>query len=146
MEPKCKYDCKLFTFEFQAGLHDCALACLKMIARFFEKSLDVNSIQGKLLINSDGVSIYNLREVACDIGINSVAVRCNIKYLVDNINLPVIALIQDHHYVVIYHVSGGQVFIADPAIGCVVYSLKQFEELWCDFRNQDGVLIVFETM
>ena len=136
-----------FPFHRQLGEFDCGVSCLKMIIDHFGKKISFESLQNILPSNQEGVSLNEISDAACSIGLKTMGVKVNFTHLIEEIPTPCIAFWKQQHFVVIYHVNDDYVWIADPASrGIYVQSRETFMEGWiCDKNSQAGILLLFET-
>jgi ATP-binding cassette subfamily B protein len=135
-----------FPFYRQLGEFDCGVSCLKMIIDYFGKSVSFEFLRNILPIHHEGVSLKDISDVVCRIGLRTKGVKVNYACLAEDIPTPCIAFWKQQHFVVIYHVSDEYVWIADPALrGIYIQSKETFQEGWiCDSEHQAGVLLLFE--
>lgn len=136
-----------FPFHRQLGEFDCGVSCLKMIIDYFGKDIPFESLQNTLPIHQAGVSLKDISDVACNIGLKTMGVKVNFERLVEDIPTPCIAFWKQQHFVVIYHVNEEYIWIADPASrGIYVQSKETFLDGWiCDKQTDTGILLLFET-
>lgn len=119
-----------FPFERQPDAMDCGPVCLKMVARYYGRQLSLPSLREKSYITREGVSFLGLSEAAEAVGLRTIGVRVPFSKLKEDVPLPAIAHWRQRHFVVVYRIKGDRVYVADPAIGKVVYSREEFEKLW----------------
>ncbi len=126
-----------FPFYRQLDFSDCGPSCLRMIAKYHGKSYSANFLRKKSNITREGVSFSGLAEAAESIGYNTLAVRINWKTLANEVQLPCIVHWRERHFVVVYKINKGKVYVADPAHGLVNYSINDFLDGWLGENSED---------
>lgn len=135
-----------FPFYRQTGELDCGVTCLKMISKYFGKSISSKAIHDIVPICEDGVSLKALSDAAEYFGMKTMGVKVTYDRLTDDLPTPCIAFWKKQHFVVIYRVSEEYIYVADPATyGICMQSKEIFKDGWiCDEKDQTGVLLLFE--
>ncbi len=119
-----------FPFVKQPDAMDCGPSCLKMVAAFYGKNFSLESLRKKCYITREGVSFLGLSEAADAIGFKTIGVKIPFDMLRDNVPLPCIVHWRQKHFVVVYRIRKGKVWVADPAVGLVTYSEEEFIKNW----------------
>jgi ATP-binding cassette, subfamily B, bacterial len=119
-----------FPFVKQPDAMDCGPACLKMIAGFYKINYSLELLRKKCYITREGVSFLGLSEAADILGFRTLGVKISFKMMNENVPFPCIVHWKQKHFIVVYKMKGGNVWIADPAIGLVKYSNKEFIRNW----------------
>lgn len=119
-----------FPFERQLDAMDCGPVCLKMIARHHGRRLSLQLLREKSYITREGVSFLGISEAAEAIGFRTIGVRVPFGKLKEDVPLPAIVHWRQRHFIVVYRIKGDKIYVADPAIGKIVYSREEFEKLW----------------
>ncbi len=119
-----------FPFERQADALDCGPTCLQMVARYYGKQFSLPDLRDKSYITREGVSFLGISEAAESIGFRTLGVRIPFKKLAEETPLPCIVHWRQKHFVVVYKIKKGTVYVADPARGLVRYSMEEFEKNW----------------
>src|SRR4051812_22222973 len=91
-----------FPNERQLDLMDCGPACLKMIAKFYGKFYSLQYLRDKCGTTKEGVSFLDLSHGAEEIGLRTMALKCDLHSLIYRIPLPVIVHWNQSHFVVVY--------------------------------------------
>lgn len=117
----------------------CGLTCIKIIAKYYKKIIDVSTYYKSL--TSRGISLYDLCEVAEKIGFRAHAYSVSFNDLT-LINKPVIIHWQENHYVVLYKIQNAVFYISDPAKGLLKYSQKDFIKNWVGLENFGKVIVL----
>lgn len=142
---------KKFPLIRQFDKADCALACLRMLCKYyhFADCFDDNNYQ--YYISKDGVALDAVVEIARLQHFDVACGKISIEQLAEEALLPCILFWDKNHFVVLYDIKtqrGKKVFkIADPDKGKMKYSLQEFKKHWCkndDENNKIGIAILLE--
>lgn len=134
-----------FPIEYQNELQDCAPACLKMIADYYGKSSSALApLYEHCHLSDMGATILDIRKAAGNLGFHTLAVQCTMDDLLNEIPLPAIAFWKSCHFIVVYASNEEYIFIADPAIGPIIYTYEEFKYGWYSKDKNSGALVVFE--
>lgn len=133
-----------FPHYFQLEKADCGAACLKMITKYYGKSIKHNTLRELCETHIDGISISNIIKAGEYIGFRSVSFEVTFEQLIKKAILPCIARVENNHYVVIYKINRTHIYISDPAKGKVKYSLNTFKGLFISKEDERGIVIFFE--
>ncbi|NQX84957.1 MAG: peptidase domain-containing ABC transporter [Flavobacteriaceae bacterium] len=121
---------QVFPFYKQIDQVDCGPACLKMIAKFYGKRIELNDLNNETNLTKQGVSLKDILDASESMGFNSKVIKCSLDSLLRDVTLPCIVPWRETHFVVVYKVSKRKVYIADPAHGLLKYSKKEFIFGW----------------
>lgn len=125
----------------QQNSFTCGLTCLKIIAKYYKKIIDITPYYKDL--TSKGYSVYDLCRTAENIGFRSAAYSFSVNDL-KSLDKPVIIHWNKNHYAVLYKVKKNRFFLSDPAKGLSVYNLNEFRSRWAD-ENDQGKIIALEV-
>lgn len=124
---------KKFQFYRQLDAMDCGPSCLRMVARWYDKTYSLQYLRDHSFITNSGVSMLGISDAAESIGFRSGGFRMTFDELLE-VSLPMIAHWNSNHFVVVYKIKKSskdfKVYVADPAEGLLVYSKKDFEKFW----------------
>jgi ATP-binding cassette subfamily B protein len=138
---------KTFPNYLQLDTKDCGPTCLKIIARYYKKKIDIQLLRELCETTRIGSTLLNVSEAAEKIGLRSLGVRLSIDSL-DQIDLPCILHWNKSHYVVLYRVKKGVFYISDPAHGLISYSKEEFTKFWIGNNASDytdeGIALLLE--
>ncbi len=126
---------------------DCGPSSLRMIAKHYGRSYTLQTLRDKCYITREGVSLMGISDAAESIGLHTMGVRINWETLTKEAPLPCIAHWKQNHFVVVYKIKKNKVFVADPAIGHIEYSQKEFLESWLSTRTEGenkGICLLVE--
>ncbi len=131
---------KRFPIYLQADSMDCGPACLRMIAKHYGKHYQLETLREKSFITREGVSMLGISDAAESIGFRTSGVILSLTQLANEAPLPCIIHWNQNHFVVLYEVrrKGSKLFfyIADPAIGSIIYDETEFIKHWCNTKNK----------
>jgi ATP-binding cassette subfamily B protein len=124
-----------FPFYKQLDAMDFGPSCLRMISEFHGKSYSLQYLRERSFITREGVSLLGISAAAESIGLKSMGVHINYDQLSKEAPLPCIVQWKQNHFVVVYKIKKNRVFVADPAIGKVCYTKKEFLSNWTSTRK-----------
>lgn len=119
-----------FPFFRQSDAMDCGPNCLRMIAAYYGKSFALGHLRNLCVISRQGVTFAGLQDAAVHLGFKALPAELTFPVLRDKVTLPCMLHWEMHHYVVVYRITKEKVYVADPAIGKVMYSAKEFQQKW----------------
>lgn len=146
---------KKFPTYIQADSKDCGPTCLKIIAKYYGKVINIQSLRNLSETNREGSNLLFLSDAAEKIGFKTIGVKINLLKL-EEIPLPCVLHWNKNHYVVLYDVpnskkrlKGGKNYkISDPAIGLIDYSEEEFLKFWignnADETTVEGIALLVE--
>lgn len=139
---------KKFTNYIQTDLKDCGPTCLKIIAKHYGKTINIQELRNFSETTRTGSNLLFLSEAAEKIGFRTLGVKLNAER-VKEASLPCILFWNKNHYVVLYKVKNGKYFISDPAFGLLEYNEKAFLKFWignnADELTQEGIALLMEA-
>ena len=119
-----------FPYFRQPDAMDCGPTCLKMIAKFYGKSISLDFLREQSHISREGVSLLGISDAAESIGMRSLGTKVTFEQLVKDVPMPCVVHWDQIHFVVLYKVKKGVLYVADPAFGLVKYSAEDFKKHW----------------
>lgn len=142
---------KKFPFYKQPDSKDCGPTCLKIIAKYYKKTLSLQFIRDLSETQRHGSSLLNLSNAAETIGFRSLGVKITLSELWEA-PLPCILHWNKNHYVVLYRVKkkGNKrtYFVSDPAHGLLSYTEEGFLQRWigadATLETKEGVCLLLE--
>lgn len=143
-----------FLFYKQPDTMDCGPTCLRMIARYYGRSISLQTLRDKTQIGKEGVNLFGIAEAAETLGFRTKSYKLSFHSLVRDANLPAILHWDQNHFVVLYKTSSGSLFrreqilhIADPAKGLIKYKEGEFNDHWVSNKAQEqeeGIALILE--
>lgn len=132
-----------FPFFKQLDAMDCGPASLKIISKYYGKDFSMKYLRDKCNITREGVSLKDLSRVSEEIGLRNLPLKMTFEDLIEKITLPCIVHWNYSHFVVLYKLKNAKVYISDPQIGLVKYSIDEFQYGWKK-NNNNGIVLVLE--
>lgn len=133
-----------FPVEYQMDSHDCGPASLKIIAKHFGKYYSLQYLRDRCGITKEGVSLHDISVGAENIGLRTLAVKCDVNEIVNSVPFPAIIFWNNNHFVVVFHADKKHIYVSDPARGRVKYSHETFKQGWYQRGENQGVLLAVE--
>ena len=144
----------IFPFYKQPDSMDCGPICLRMIAKYYGKSISLQSLRDKTQIGKEGVNLLGISDAAEAIGFRTQALKLTYKILLEDAKLPVILHWKQNHFVVLYKAKSSyfiqrddKLFVADPAQGLITFTTDEFKQGWIsDKKNgqEEGIALLLE--
>ena len=100
----------------QAAASECGLACLAMIASYYGRQSDLNTLRREYPVSLKGATLAMVMETAGKLGLAGRPLRLEIEHL-RNLRVPAILHWDMNHFVVLRQVSRSGLMIHDPALG-----------------------------
>ncbi len=121
----------MFTFPNyrQSENKDCGPTCLKIIFKYYGKSVPIGKLRSVSETTRIGSSLLNVSKAAELFGFRTFGAKVDIETLEES-PLPCILHWGENHYVVLYKIKRGKFYISDPAFGLVKYSRDEFLQKW----------------
>ncbi len=138
-----------FIFFKQLESADCGATCLKMIAQFYNRKIDIRYLREIAYTNKNGVTLSSLINAADTIGFETLPTQITFDQLCNDVPLPAILHWKNSHYVVAYKSEKKNnkqfIHIADPAYGKLKLQQKETESLWNVDHEKKGITLLFEA-
>ena len=138
---------KKFPFYKQPDAMDCGPTCLRIVAKFYGKSISLPKLRSLSETTREGSSLKNLADAAEKIGFKTIGVKIDFEKL-QEAPLPVIVHWKQNHFVVVHKIKKGKVFISDPGHGLLEYSLPEFIANWIGLTanetTEEGIVLLLE--
>ena len=125
----------------QLDAMDCGPTCLRMVAKYYGRSISLDYLRTKSQYGKQGVSMLGLADAAESIGLKSIGAKLTIEQLINDAPLPAIIHWDQYHFVVLIPGSTKNKFIiADPARGLIKLSKEEFAKHWVSIPRPSGEL------
>lgn len=134
-----------FTFYKQYDAMDCGPACLRMVAKYYDKIYSLQYLRDKCYVSREGASLLGLREAAVSIGMLAKCVLASLDYLECEVKLPCIVHWDNNHFVVVYKIKDDNIYIADPAYGKAKCKKEVFLSHWAATADEGYALLLEPT-
>jgi ATP-binding cassette subfamily B protein len=119
-----------------------------MIAKYFGKSISLERLRNLCETTKLGSSLKGISDAAEIIGFRTLAVKIDLKSLIEEAPMPCICFWNEHHYVVLYKIRGEKFYVADPGRGKLIYSKSEFLNCWigthANEKTEEGIVLLLE--
>lgn len=133
---------KKFPTYRQLDQMDCGPTCAKIVTDHFGVHAPWDELRAKTDLQKGGSSFMGLSRALESYGIGSLAMITDLRELVGELPLPLIAHWQGEHFVVVHRVTRRKIHVSDPALGLVRYNHKEFRKEWAP--EGKGVVLLLE--
>jgi len=157
---------RTFPFYKQPDSKDCGPTCLKIIAKHYGKTLNIQTLRTLSETTREGSNLLNISDAAESIGFKTLGVKLSVEKL-HEAPLPCILHWNKNHYVVLASLNpskGGKLkklfgfknspfggwgaLISDPAFGLLEYNEEEFIKHWignnADATTEEGIALLVE--
>ncbi|MGX7667531.1 peptidase domain-containing ABC transporter [Flavobacterium pedocola] len=138
---------KKFPNYIQADHKDCGPTCLKIIAKHYGKTFNIQQLRDFSETTREGSNLLFLSDAAEKMGFRTLGVKLNLERL-DEAPLPCVLHWNKEHYVVLYAVKKDKYFVSDPGFGLLEYNKADFIKFWignnADATTQEGIALLLE--
>ena len=141
---------KSFPFYIQPDAKDCGPTCLRIISKYYGKSVPLQDIRTLSETTREGSGLLGLSNAAESLGFRSLGVKIDFVTLVEEAPMPCIVHWNKNHYVVVYKIDKSQqVYVSDPSYGLITYSKEEFIKHWigenAHEKTEEGIALMLET-
>lgn len=141
---------KKFPFYKQPDAKDCGPTCLRIVSKYYGKSISLQQIRNLSETTREGSSLLGLSDAAEDLGFRSLGVQVDFNTLAEEVPFPCIVHWNKNHFVVVYKIDkNNTVYISDPSYGLITYSREEFIKLWigenANENTEEGIVLILET-
>ncbi len=138
---------KNFPNYIQADFKDCGPTCIKIISKYYGKSLNIQILRKYAETTREGSTLLMLSDAAEKIGFRTIGVKRSLSQI-EEFPMPCILHWNKNHYVVLYKIYNGIYYISDPGIGLISYNQKDFLKYWignnAEKFTEEGVALLLE--
>jgi len=129
-----------FSFYKQLNAMDCGPTCLRMVAQYYGRHFNTQTIKNISGYGKEGVNLLGIAAAAEHIGFRARGVQLTYKQLTQEALLPAILHWQQNHFVVLLPFSkwGRGIRLADPAKGIITITVDEFKKHWLSTTNELG--------
>jgi ATP-binding cassette subfamily B protein len=126
----------------QLNAMDCGPSCLRMVAKFYGKNYNIDSIRQVSGFGKEGVSLFGISEAAENIGFRTRGVQLTYEQVTKKASLPCILHWEQNHFVVLpptnsKWIGRNKIRIADPAKGLIHLTKAEFLAKWITSKNEN---------
>jgi ATP-binding cassette subfamily B protein len=148
----------IFPKYLQPDFKDCGPTCLRIISKFYGKTISLQQIRNLSETTREGSSLLGLSDAAEKLGFKSLGVQIDFKTLVEEVPLPCIVHWNKQHFVVVYKIEtlrkpqgnrDYKIYISDPSYGLITYTKQEFIKSWignnAEENTEEGIALLLET-
>lgn len=132
----------------QPDLKDCGPTSLKIIAKYYGKTISLQTIRNLTETTREGSSLLGLSDAAEKIGFRTIAVKISFDVLKKDVPLPCIIHWNNSHFVVVYKIKKNKIYVSDPSYGLITYDYKDFIKNWignnAHENTEEGIVLLLE--
>lgn len=139
---------KSFPIFKQNDTMDCGPTCLRIIAKHYGRSISLQKLRSLSDTTRTGSSLQGIADAAEKIGFRTLGVKIDFEALSDQAPLPCIVFWRQSHFVVVYKIKKGTIYVSDPAHGLLEYSKQEFLANWIGThatdKTEEGIVLLLE--
>lgn len=139
---------KSFPFYKQPDAKDCGPTCLRIIAKYYGKVIELQQIRNLSETTREGSSLLGLSDAGEALGFRTLGIKNNFEILKNEMPLPCIVHWNNQHFVVVYKIKHDKVYISDPSHGLITYSKEEFIKFWigknAHEKTEEGIALLLE--
>lgn len=132
----------------QPDAMDCGPTCLRMVAKYYGRSISLQKLRAVSETTRQGTSLANIAYAAEKVGFRTLGVKLNFNKLKEEAPLPCIVHWNQNHFVVVYKIKKGTVYVADPGHGLLKYTVQEFISHWignnANEMTEEGIALLLE--
>ena len=117
---------------------DCGSTCLRIICKHYGRSFSAAHLRDLCHTSQEGVSMLAISDAAESLGFRTAGVRLTWDQLCKEATMPCIVYWKQVHFVVVYRIRKGMVYVSDPAQGLLAYPEADFKKCWLSSRDEEG--------
>jgi len=138
---------KKFPHYKQADSKDCGPTCLKIIAKYYGKTINIKELRKITETTREGSNLLFLSDAAEKIGFRTLGTKLSLDKLKE-VSLPCILHWNKKHYVILYKIKKKIYYISDPSFGLIEYDSTDFSKLWignnAGMQTEEGIALLME--
>ncbi len=131
----------------QPDSKDCGPTCLRIISKFYGRSIALGRIRELSETARIGSSLSGLSIAAETLGFRTIGIKTHLKKI-EEAPLPCIIHWNKNHFVVLYNIKNGMYHVSDPGYGLLKYSEKEFLIGWignnANTLTEEGIALLLE--
>lgn len=138
----------IFPNYIQPDTMDCGPTCLRIVAKYYGRSVSLQKLRDLSDTTRSGSSLKGIADAAEKIGFRSLGVKIDFEALIEQAPLPCIVFLRQSHFVVVYKIKKGIVYVSDPGHGLLEYSKHEFLANWigahANDKTEEGIVLLLE--
>ncbi len=127
---------------------DCGPTCLRIIAKHYGRTISLEKLRSLSDTTRSGSSLQGIADAAEKIGFRTLGVKIDFEALNEQAPLPCIVFWRQSHFVVVYKIKKGTVYVSDPGHGLLEYSKQEFLANWigahANDKTEEGIVLLLE--
>ena len=127
---------------------DCGPTCLRIIAKHYGRSISLQKLRSLSDTTRSGSSLQGIADAAEKIGFRTLGVKIDFEALSEQAPLPCIVFWRQSHFVVVYKIKKGTIYVSDPGHGLLEYSKQEFLANWIGAhatdKTEEGIVLLLE--
>ncbi len=131
----------------QLDYKDCGPTCLKIIARYYNRVIQIQELRDLCETTRLGSTLNGLSDASEKIGFRSLGAKVDLITL-NELPLPCILHWNREHFVVLYKIKRNKYYISDPAHGLLKYDKREFLNNWigadANSTTDEGIVLLLE--
>ncbi|WP_047098610.1 peptidase domain-containing ABC transporter [Chryseobacterium lactis] len=141
---------KKFPFYKQPDTKDCGPTCLRIVSKYYGKSISLQQIRNLSETTREGSSLLGLSDAAENLGFRSMGVQIDFNTLKEEVPFPCVLHWNKNHFVVVYKIDkNNKIYISDPSYGLITYTRDEFIKFWigenANENTEEGIALILET-
>lgn len=121
----------------QSSANGCGPAAMKMIFDHYGIICTINEIRREIRVTAKGSTLLSLKELSESKGLHAEGWRFGLDDL-PAMSFPALLFINGDHFVLADSITGGEVYLRDPAIGVIRIPSQRLARIW------EGEALVFK--
>ena len=123
----------------QLDAMDCGPTCLRMVIKYYGRSVSLDFLRNKTQYGKEGVNLLGLADAAESLGLKSIGAKLTFEQLINDAPLPAILHWNQYHFVVLTPQSTKRkLIIADPGKGIIKKLTKEeFLQNWISTKEDE---------
>ena len=126
-----------FPFYKQLDTMDCGSTCLRIIAKYYGRGISLKQLRDICPTSREGISMLGISDAAEKMGFHTIGAILTWKQFCEEVKLPCIVHWNQQHFVVVYKIKKNRVYVSDPNLGLLEYSIADFLKCWISCQNKD---------
>lgn len=137
-----------FPFYRQPDQMDCGPTCLRMVAKYYGRSVSLEKLRKLSETTREGSSLKTISDAAEKLGFRTIGVKIDLEKLEEDAPLPCILHWNQNHFVVLYKIKNDKFFISDPGHGLITLTKEEFLRRWigenANDTTEEGITLLME--
>ena len=136
-----------FPFYKQPDSKDCGPTCLRIVAKYYGKLISLQEIRKLSETTRSGSNLLKLSDAAEEIEFKTIGDKLDFKRL-EQAQMLLIVHWDKNHFVVVYQITKGKVYLSDPGYGLINLTKEEFISRWignnATEESKEGITLLLE--